>query len=388
MQTPCYIFDFNKFEERANVIKSELGNIPLTFSIKANPFLLEKLPSAIDHVEVCSPGELDICMKLKVPGDRIIYSGVVKEEKDVHEALTYGVDIITCESLKHARLIQKENIKVKTLLRLTSGNQFGMSYEDIEYIISNNEKEFSCLDIIGLHFYSGTQKTLRKINKDFEKIDNALVKLKEKTGFEPRMVEYGPGLTVEYFEDNNEELEIEHLKEASDVLLDFNKKYPLGIEMGRFLAAPTGTFVTKVVDIKNSLDTNYLMVDGGIHHLNYFGQKMAMQVPELSVVKEIEDKDFDEVYRIKGALNKGEVHYCVCGSLCTVADVLLRDVCLEEMSIGDGLCFDRCGAYSVTEAPALFLSREMPCIYIKSGDDITLVRDTIKASEINIRKQD
>ncbi len=386
MQTPCYVFDFDKFEARANAIKKALGDIPLTYSIKANPFLLEHLPDSIEHVEVCSPGELDICENLNIPGERIIYSGVVKEEEDVHEALSIvGVDIITCESIKHARLIQAENVKVKTLLRLTSGNQFGMSYSDVEYIIANNENEFSNLDIIGIHFYSGTQKTLRKINKDFEKIEKALKALEEKTGFKPRMVEYGPGLTVEYFQDNNEELEMEHLEEAAVVLREFNEKYPLGIEMGRFLAAVTGTFVTRVCDIKNSMDTDYALVDGGIHHVNYFGQKMAMQVPPLSVVKDTKDMELQEILDSKQEAS-GDVPYCVCGSLCTVADVLIREAMLPELSIGDALCFDRCGAYSVTEAPALFLSRNMPSIYTKRNGSLELVRDTIKASEINIRK--
>ncbi|MCR4611221.1 MAG: diaminopimelate decarboxylase, partial [Lachnospiraceae bacterium] len=137
MSTPCYVFDFDEFEKRANTIADALPNIPLTYSIKANPFLLNDLPDAISHVEVCSPGELEICKALNVPGEKIIYSGVVKEQEDIHEALTYGVDIITCESLRHAALIQQENVKVKTILRLTSGNQFGMSIEDIEYIIEN-----------------------------------------------------------------------------------------------------------------------------------------------------------------------------------------------------------------------------------------------------------
>ena len=388
MNTPCYVFDFDKFEERAVAITSALPNIPLTYSIKANPFLLGDLPDEIAHVEVCSPGELEICKMLNIPGSRIIYSGVVKGEEDVHEALEYGVDIITCESLRHAALIQAENVKVKALLRLTSGNQFGMSYEDIEYIIENREEHFSNLDVIGLHFYSGTQKNLRKINKDLEKIDKALSSLKSKTGFEPRLIEYGPGLCVEYFQgDNNDVLEMEHLSEAAEVLNKFSDKYPLGIEMGRFLAAPTGSFFTKVVDKKNSMDTDYLLVDGGIHHLNYFGQKMAMEVPPISTISNGYKYSIEEMEAHKGNVRKNsfEADYCICGSLCTVADVLVREATLPELNVGDVICFERCGAYSVTEAPALFLSRELPSIFTKRGDKYTLVRDVVKASKINVK---
>ncbi len=388
MSTPCYVFDFDEFEKRANTIVEALPNIPLTYSIKANPFLLSDLPDSIAHVEVCSPGELEICKALNVPGSKIIYSGVVKEEEDVHEAITYGVDIITCESLRHAALIQKEGVKAKTILRLTSGNQFGMSVDDIEYIIANRDEYFSNLDVIGLHYYSGTQKNLKKILKDFEKIEKALHHLKSKLLYEPSFIEYGPGLTVEYFTDKNEELELEHLKEAAVILNKFAGKHPLGIEMGRFLAASCGSFYTKVMDTKMSMDTNYLLVDGGIHHVNYYGQKMAMEVPNISVIESGYKYSIDELETKKGRVraDSRDIDYCICGSLCTVADVLVREATLPELSIGDVICFERCGAYSVTEAPVLFLSREMPSIYTKRGNEYTLVRDVIKASSINTKE--
>ena len=176
-----------------------------------------------------------------------------------------------------------------------------------------------------------------------------------------------------------------HLKEAANVLNKFASKHPLGIEMGRFLAAPCGTFYTRVVDSKSSLDTNYILVDGGIHHINYYGQKMAMEIPAISVISNGYKYGIEELIEKKGNIraDSPDKSYCICGSLCTVADVLVREVTLPELSVGDVLCFMRCGAYSVTETPVLFLSRELPCIYTKCGSDISKVRGIIKASQIN-----
>ena len=100
--------------------------------------------------------------------------------------------------------------------------------------------------------------------------------LKDKYSFEPQLVEYGPGLCVEYFEDDWQEKEKQSLDEAADVLREFAEEYPLGIEMGRFLAASCGKYYTQVKDLKSTGDANYAILDGGIHHLNYFGQRMAM----------------------------------------------------------------------------------------------------------------
>ena len=401
-QTPYYVFDTDEFAKRAAMIRAALDckggrRIPLCFSIKANPFLLHRLPEGLDHVEVCSPGELEICIALGVKPESIIYSGVMKEKCDIERAVSYGAGILTCESIRHATLISEVMLeciqegayeaefaetKAHVILRLTSGNQFGMSLDDIEYIISHPD-EFKGITVIGIHYYSGTQKSLRKINKDLEKIKSALTGLKEKYGFEPQLVEYGPGLCVEYFEEDWQEKEKQSLDEAAEVLRKFAEEYPLGIEMGRFLAASCGKYYTQVKDLKSTGDANYAILDGGINHLNYFGQRMAMQVPPIKVyggeVSENEEKPGVELTQMPDA------DYTLCGSLCTVADVLVREVKLKKLEIGDILEFAHCGAYSVTEAPALFLSRQLPAIYAYSkGCGYECLREHIPAAEINL----
>lgn len=401
-QTPYYVFDTDEFAKRAAMIRAALDckggrRVPLCFSIKANPFLLHRLPESLDHVEVCSPGELEICIALGVKPESIIYSGVMKEKCDIERAVSYGAGILTCESIRHATLISEVmsecipdgaheagsvETKAQVILRLTSGNQFGMSFEDIEYIISHPD-EFKGITVMGIHYYSGTQKSLRKINKDLEKIKSALTMLKEKYVFEPQLVEYGPGLCVEYFEEDWQEKEKHALDEAAEVLREFAEEYPLGIEMGRFLAASCGKYYTQVKDLKSTGDANYAILDGGIHHLNYFGQRMAMQVPPIKVyageVSENDEKNGVELTQLP------DTDYTLCGSLCTVADVLVREVKLKKLELGDVLEFGHCGAYSVTEAPALFLSRQLPAVYAYSKEyGYECLREHIPAAEINL----
>ena len=81
--------------------------------------------------------------------------------------------------------------------------------------------------------------------------------LKDKYSFEPQLVEYGPGLCVEYFEEDWQEKEKQSLDEAAEVLREFAEEYPLGIEMGRFLAASCGKYYTQVKDLKSTGDANY-----------------------------------------------------------------------------------------------------------------------------------
>lgn len=385
--SPAYVFDLDQFGSWCASIKETLGEIPLTYSMKANPFLLNKLPEAISHVEVCSPGELSICMQMGIAPEKIIYSGVMKEAVDVEEAVSYGVDILTAESLLHAqlesaavcKLRKSPDEKRKVILRLTSGNQFGMSADDIETIIRDQDA-YPGLEIYGIHYFSGTQKKMKQIKKDVERVKNLLTRLKDVYGYEPKLVEYGPGAPADYFEEPYEETDLANWKDICAELLELKEICPLGIEMGRFLASGCGSYMTRVCDAKSSYETNYLIVDGGIHHLKYFGQNMAMQIPPITVL------NGDGAVKTTAA-GEETVPYMLCGSLCTTADILVREAELPAIEVGDYLVFGRCGAYSVMEGTVLFLSRMMPRIYLYTQEEgLVLARDFLPSSQINMAR--
>ena len=67
--------------------------------------------------------------------------------------------------------------------------------------------------------------------------------------------------------------------------------------------------------------------------------------------------------------NDDKYIYTVCGALCTINDVILRDAELKKLSIGSTLLFQKCGAYSVTEGMSLFLSRDLPAVYLFNKDE-------------------
>ena len=381
IQTPGYVFDIDAFHEQIRRVKEAWGTIGLCYSIKANPFLTGKTPAEIDWLEVCSPGELEICKEKGIDPKKILFSGVNKTKQSVKDAFDYGVGIFTAESLLHADLIDQEakqrEATAKTLLRLSAGSQFGMSEENLKQILAaQKEGAYANLQIVGIHYFSGTQKTkVKEIEKELQTLDVFLQMLKEQFDFVPEQVEYGTGLGVEYFVSTkddipNREKDLQLLADAAPVLKAFAEQYPLTVEMGRFFAADCGSYYTKVVDLKTTHDIAYVICDGGLNHLKYQGQVMGMHVPQIRVI----GKDAADVTR----------SYCICGSLCTTADVLVRKVELPELSIGDVLVFEKTGAYSVTEGLALFLSRELPAIYLKEGDDLTEVRPVTPVHTLNI----
>ena len=353
--TPAFIFDADEFGRRAKNVKSAIGGASLCYSIKANPFLLACLPEEIDRVEVCSPGELAICRRVGVDPSTVVYSGVNKGSEDIAEAIEYGAELLTAESLRQLGLINAAALaagkRVRVALRLTSGNQFGMDSENLKRAVAE-KGSYEGVDIVAIHYYSGTQKKkLAVVEKELAELEELADILEERFGLSGISLEYGPGLPADYFGDDPEGRDMAVLAEAGAMIAAVAARRSVTVEFGRFLASPCGTYLTAVADIKNNNGENFVICDGGINHLKYYGQTMAMQTPPITLLGDHGEKTED---------------YTLCGSLCTTADILVRKVTLPALSVGDVLAFGRCGAYSVTEGIGLFLSRQLPRIVLHS----------------------
>lgn len=353
--TPAFIFDVDEFGRRAKNVKSAIGDAALCYSIKANPFLLACLPEEIDRVEVCSPGELAICRRVGVDPSTVVYSGVNKGSEDIAEAIEYGAELLTAESLRQLGLINAAALaagkRVRVALRLTSGNQFGMDSENLKRAVAE-KGSYEGVDIVAIHYYSGTQKKkLAVVEKEIAELEELAEELEKRFGLSGISLEYGPGLPADYFGDDPEGRDMAVLAEAGAMIAAVAARRSVTVEFGRFLASPCGTYLTAAADIKNNNGENFVICDGGINHLKYYGQTMAMQTPPITLLGDHGEKTED---------------YTLCGSLCTTADILVRKVTLPALSVGDVLAFGRCGAYSVTEGIGLFLSRQLPRIVLHS----------------------
>ena len=375
--TPSFVFDESALARRMTAIKEIVGgSVRLCYSIKANPFLIPAMQKLTELLEVCSPGELEICEALGVDCSTILFSGVNKTLADIEHAMDAGVINFTAESTLHIRLLEQAAAKREriypVLLRLTAGTQFGMDESDLLDAI-DHRAQYPHLDFEGIHYFSGTQRA--KIEKDQRKelamLDDFIVKLREEHGFTVRKLEYGPGLFFPYFAHEDHSDTLAPVRALAPDLQALAAKVHLTIEMGRFFASECGSYLTTVIDTKTNCGANFAIVDGGMHHVNYLGGMMGMRIPMITHIAGPAHAD------------ETEADWALCGSLCTTADVLVRKVAMNGLAQGDVLAFHNIGAYSVTEGPALFLSRNMPRIILADDGGAKLVRDTIHSSSIN-----
>ena len=288
--SPAYIFSEQDFISRMELVRESFGEtVDICYSIKANPFLLAVLPDGFSNIEVCSPGELEICKAFKIDPARIIFSGVNKSAEEVGRALDYGVTLLTAESYSHLDSISSEASKrgltVDVLVRLSCESQFGMDKADVFKVIADRAS-YSGIRIVGIHYFTGTQKTRPKeIIKELTRLGKILDRLDEELGYVPERIEYGTGLAVDYFSDEAAEKEAARLSDISEAVRELSSRVHVTVEMGRFFAAPCGYYVTTVVDAKTNDGVNYAIVDGGLHQLKYDGQIQGMQIPVITHIK-------------------------------------------------------------------------------------------------------
>ena len=185
-------------------------------------------------------------------------------------------------------------------------------------------------------------------------------------------MEYGAGLPVEYFERDPKavrQTELEPALALSRALAEASFDGQVTIELGRRIAATCGTYVTRVVDAKQVDGQNVVIVDGGMHQITYYGHAMAMKQPPCHALLPHGD---------------ASLRWTVCGSLCTTNDILVKQMPLGDLAVGDLIAFDKAGAYCMTEGMSLFLSRDLPAIVWRDrAGKLTLLRDRIETAPLN-----
>lgn len=392
--TPSYIFDTDELCARIDAMQQILGcGVTVCYAMKANPFLISVLDKKLDKFEVCSPGEFAICEKEGINREKIVLSGVNKEKKDILYTMKTGaVGIYTVESLNQLELINscavECGIKVKVLIRVTSGNQFGINERQV-YEIADRKDELKGIIIEGIQCYSGTQKKkLSQIEAEVVWLQAIAHTCEAEHGVELKEIEYGPGLSVDYFVTDKCDAmnaDFDELKEFAVMIKEMSEKFNVTLEMGRYIAATCGILISRIADMKMNDTTRYAIIDSGINHINYYGQAMAMKKPRCEFIPMQYTEGFaDGVDHEVEVYSQGVQPYNICGSLCTVGDVIVKNLELKDAKIGDMIAFYNIGAYSVTEGIYLFLSRRMPAIVMYSKKTgYRIVRNSVDTFLIN-----
>lgn len=372
-ETPFYVFDFQVLRDRIEYIKKSLPDkANLCYAVKANTFIISEAEKHVSRLEVCSEGEFEICEALDVPMEKIVLSGVYKTPEFIERVVSQydELGIYTIESMIQYELLKelalKYGKKLNVLVRINSKNQFGVTEDDFRQILTDKNE---LINIKGIQYFSTTQKaSFKKLKREFEYLTDLVNRIQNEYSVTIEELEYGTGSPVCYFEEEIFD-EKEYFRQLSEMLFSLPSHLKITLEMGRSIAASCGNYFSKVVDKKSNKAGNFAIIDGGMNHIVYFGQSMAMKHPHFELYPQRNNDDISE--------------WNICGSLCTVNDIVVKALPVSNLNTGDIIIFKNTGTYCMCEGISLFLSRELPAVVIADNGNSKLVRNHFKTSELN-----
>jgi diaminopimelate decarboxylase len=357
--TPVYLYDLDRIRSQVARLRSALPpGVDVLYSVKANPLpeLCRLLAGCGLGAEVASPGELRIALAAGFPPSQILVNGPYKHP----DLLTVGGLTLSVDSVTELAQLADRRQPHRVVLRLRPdfdpagvipmgpGSRFGIPVNELAE--ARALLRSGALQAVGFHVYGGSQilragDAVSNLRRAFELSRRAA----EVTGITPEVVGLGGGFGTPYGPHQPYELDLGPVGHELRRIRGNAGAARLMIELGRYLVAPAGWYLTRVVSEQHYSGRIAAVVDGGTHHR-----------PDLCGL-DVARRSFPPL-----VLGTGDGHTAgrrptdVVGCLCLPWDVLAQDVALPPLRVGDVLAFANCGAYGVSAAPHSFIGHAPP----------------------------
>ena len=365
--TPFYAYDRSRLSERVAELRKYLPpEIHLHYAMKANPMpaVVQHMAGLVDGLDIASGGEQRVALDTPVDPAEVSFAGPGKSDSDLSCAIAAGV-VLNMESAaemerialagKALGLVPKVAVRVNPDFELKSSGmkmgggpkQFGIDTELVPAVLKRIGE--LGLDFQGFHIYSGSQNLkAESIQEAHEKTFALAIRLAADAPSPVKSLNIGGGFGIPYFPGEGRlDLEAVGLNLAR-LLPDVKKALPeakIVIELGRYLVAEAGVYVSRVIERKESRGEVYLVTDGGLHHhlaaSGNFGQVIRKNYP-VAIGNRMASTELEKV--------------SVVGPLCTPLDLLADRMDLPKAEVGDLVVVFQSGAYGLSASPVAFLS--------------------------------
>lgn len=376
-QTPFYAYDRGLLRARAASLRETLPTgVKLHYAMKANPMpaVVGFMAGLVDGIDVASAGELKVALDAGAAPQEISFAGPGKRTAELRQAVASRV-LVNVESPREVVELQKISaalgLPARVAVRVNpdfelkgSGmkmgggpKQFGVDVEQMPDLLAAVGR--AGLAFEGFHLFAGSQNLRpESICEAQQKSYELAVRLAEHAPAPVRFLNLGGGFGVPYFP-GEQRLDIRSIGDKLAQLAQrARSELPQAIfviELGRYLVAEAGIYVTRVVDRKISRGQIFLITDGGLnHHLSAsgnFGQVVRKNYPVT-------------IGNRQGGVATEQAS--VVGPLCTPLDLLADRMELPAAQVEDLVVVFQSGAYGASASPQAFLGHA-PCPEVLVG---------------------
>jgi diaminopimelate decarboxylase len=382
--TPVYVYSRATLTRHARVFKNALAGLPrvhLAFAVKSNPNLavLKVLANEGYGADVVSSGEMHRALAAGMPAADIVFSGVGKTKREMHEALEVGLGQFNLESeeegvelaaiaaalgkVAHATLRVNPDVDAKTHAKISTGkseNKFGVPYDRAGEIYARLSS-LPGLSMRGLDCHIGSQITdLEPSRVAFTKM-GALMQALRVQGLSVTHMDLGGGLGVPYRVGETLPNPAEYGAMVAEVTRGWEAT--LMFEPGRVITGNAGVLLTEVIRVKPGAVNPFVVVDAAMNDLVRPAMYDAWH--EFSAV------------RPTGARMTANI----VGPICESSDTFAMGREMEAVRAGDLAVFRTAGAYGATMANT-YNSRALVPEVMVDGDKWAIVAERIEPATI------
>ena len=367
--TPCFVYDPAIVAARVARFRAAFAGVDLHYAIKANPnwSLLGRIGPMVDGLDVASWGETVRALENK-PADAISFAGPGKRDEELTPAIGAGVTInleSEHEATRALAIAERLGVAPRLAIRVNPdvelrGSGMRMGGRPSPFGVDADRAGALARRLIaagadwrGWHVYAGSQALDAQAIVDIQTATLALAaRLSDEAGAAPPLVNLGGGFGVPYFAGDTP-LDVARVGAALAERLAAREPVLAGtrfaIELGRWLVAECGAYLTRVIDRKVSMGETFLVCDGGLHH----------QLAATGNLGTVVRRNYPiALASAMGASATEEVS--VVGPLCTPLDRVGDHVGLPHAEPGDLIAVFLAGAYGATASPAAFLGHPPP----------------------------
>jgi diaminopimelate decarboxylase len=349
--TPLYVTNEQRIRDNFNAYQKAFSHADLYYAAKANYNLtiMRILAQEGAGADVFSDGELYLALLAGIPGDRILFNGNSKTDRELAMAVETGVKISvdSLDELHALSLIASSGQKTvdiafrvnpdvspKTHPKISTGlktSKFGIPHQDV--VAAYKEAvELPGINPIGMHCHIGSQIL---DTSPFSEAINRMMDLVEQVarlGVDLEFLDMGSGLGIPYKKGEM----VPTPQDLADIVLPiFNKrshaigiKLKLIIEPGRYIVGDTTILLTTVNTVKTAIK-KFVGVDAGFNLL--IRPAMYDSYHHVVVANKVDAK-------VSGI-------YTVVGPICETGDILASDRELPVVVKDDIIAILDVGAY-------------------------------------------
>ncbi len=366
--TPLYMYSGDMMRERAATLHDAFGGFEILYSVKSNPSpaVCRLLSKHGFEAGVSSESEINLALESGYAPNGMGFVGPAKSSAALRRALDVGVGMIYVESVTELRRIEalarEYDRRVSVALRINTRrrpssagelmagvpSQFGIDEESVDEVFASLDRDW--IEVCGIHTFVASQvMDADSLLSHFETVATLARAVASEHHFNLQVVNFGGGFGIPYSRAERA-IDVERLGKRiwTHMPPAWRRQFAkprLCLEVGRFLVGEAGLFLTRVIDVKRSRGTTFVVTESGISGFARPAMDWAQQHP----------------CSLLGKATKRKTEPCtVVGPSCMPSDILCKNVDLPTPEEGDVVVMHNAGAYGLTMSMLGWGSFQMP----------------------------